>query len=417
MTAEPGRTHNAAMTAAIIEPGLLKLFRWFVAIRIAFLGLVWLSIQDAASITTRQVPVPGIVVSVALLIYLGSSWLRERMGRAYLPVALAVATLGPIVEHSMTVAARLDAGEGVNEAVADYWLLFFVLLVPLIFVAWQYRFRAVVLFSLGVTLLDGARLGAQIEGTNAGATAVGALLVGRGLLFVFVGYFITSIVRVQRQQQRELVQHAATVEQLATSRERNRLARELHDTLAHTLSAMAVQLEGAKSLWDDDPSRARSMVDRSLEGARSGLDEARRAIDALRASALEELGLVGALEKIATDMNETTSVAVLASVTDVGEIDPSLEQVTYRIADEALTNVVRHSQAAYAQLELRRDRDRMILVVKDDGVGFDPEAALEDGHLGLAGMRERATLIGGALDIESSPGEGATVRFEVAVPR
>ena len=403
----------APMNATAIEPGLLRLFRWFIAIRLGFLGLVLLSVRNNPDAATLQVPMPGIVMSVALLVYLGSDGLRRRLGRAYLPVALVVASLGPIVEHTITFAARLDAGEAVNDAIADYWVLFFVLFVPLILTAWQYRFRAVVLFAVVVTFFDGARLGAQLGDTNADMPVVGALLLGRGLLFLFVGYFITKIVAVQRDQRSELMRHAATVEQLATSRERNRLARELHDTLAHTLSAMAVQLEGARSLWDHEPDQARRMVDRSLAGARSGLTEARRAIAALRASALEELGLVVALEKMADDMSETTSVRVDAVIDDVGVLDPSVEQVTYRIADEALTNVVRHSGASQATVRMSRDGRRLVLSVADDGGGFDPATAGDDGAYGLAGMRERAELVGGVLDIESRVGTGTTVRFSV----
>ena len=399
------------MSAATIEPGLLRVFRWFVAIRLGFLVLVWLSIRDEANVDTEQVPEPGIVISVALLLYLGSPQLQRRLGRAYLPIALVVASLGPIIEHGLTVTARLDAGESVNDAIADSWLLFFVLFVPLILTAWQYRFRVVVAFAALVTFADGVRLGAQLEETNADLSLVGALLVGRGVLFLFVGYFITNIVKVQRQQQRALVNHASTVEQLVTSRERNRLARELHDTLAHTLSAMAVQLEGAKSLWDDDPDTARAMVDRSLDGARSGLAEARRAIHALRGSALEELGLARALVKLAEDMTDTTSVRVEATVNDVGEIEPGVEQVTYRIADEALTNVVRHSGAETAQLRLERLGPHVVLVVSDDGHGFDPNVTGDNGQLGIAGMQERAKLIGGSLDIVSAEGSGTTVRF------
>ncbi len=405
----------AAVSGAAIEPGLVSLFRWFVAIRLGFLVLVWLSVRNQAEVDTIQVPAPGIVIAVALLAYLSSCRLQRRMGRAYLPMALFVAAVGPIVEHTLTVAARLDGGAAVADAVADYWLLFFVLLVPVILTAWQYRFRTVVLLTVGVTLLDAARIGVQVERGGDGLPVVGALLVGRALLFVFVGYFITKIVGVQRRQQRALRRHAATVEQLATSRERNRLARELHDTLAHTLSAMAVQLEGAKSLWDRDPERARAMVDRSLQGARSGLEEARRAIAALRASALEELGLAAALEKLTGDLTATSSVAVHGEIAHPGDIDPGLEQATYRIAEEALTNVVRHSGATAASLVLQRQGPRLLLTVHDDGVGFDPTAAGGDGHLGVAGMTERAGLVGGTLGVESMPGCGTTVRFEVEV--
>lgn len=399
--------------ATTIEPGLLRVFRWFVAVRLGFLGLVLLSLRDRPSTETLLVPGPGIIISVVLLLYLGAGGLRRRLGRAYLPIALAVAAVGPIIENAITVARRLDRGETVNAAVADYWLLVFVLFVPLILVAWQYRFRAVVLLAGGTTLLDAVLLGSQLQTTDADLSVVGALLVGRGAMFAFVGYFIGRIVAVQREQRRALSRHATTQEQLATSRERNRLARELHDTLAHALSAVAVQLEGVRALWDTDPEQAKGMLDTSLETTRRGLTEARRAIQALRASPLEELGLAGALRHIAIRMEDTGPVRVAVDVAEGDGADPEVEQAVYRIADEALTNVERHAEATSATVRLERRARRLMLTVWDDGVGFDPESIDAEGHHGLNGMRERAALVGGTIDIASRPGEGTRVRFEV----
>ncbi len=404
------------MATTSIEPGLLRVFRWFVAIRLGFLGFVALSLRNRPDDETLLVPGPGIVLSVALLLYLGAPGLQRRLGRAYLPIALFVASVGPIVEHTITVSRRLARGEGPNEALADFWLLVFVLFVPLILTAWQYRYRVVVGLALGTTMLDAVRLGAQLEGAAADLSIVGALLVGRGLVFAFVGYFIVKIVATQREQRRALARHATTVEQLATSRERNRLSRELHDTLAHTLSAVAVQLEGARSLWDSDPERAQAMVDRSLEGTRSGLVEARRAIDALRASPLEDLGLEGALRDLLDRASAGSAVALSLDVDlDGSEFDPEVEQAVYRIAAEALANVVRHSEATKATLRLETRGGRLRLVVWDDGKGFDPAAATGDGHHGIGGMRERAALIGGSLDVGSGSGAGTTVRLEAAI--
>ena len=404
------------MANVSIEPGLLRVFRWFVAVRLGFLVLVLLSLRDRPSEETLLVPGPGIVGSVALLLYLSSQRVQDRLGRFFLPIALVAATVGPIIEHGITVARRLDRGERANAAVADYWLLLFVLFVPLILTAWQYRYRAVVLFAVATTLLDGIRLGAQLEPTNADVSVVGALLVGRGVMYAFVGYFIVKIVTVQREQRRALGRHASTVERLATSRERNRLARELHDTLAHTLSAVAVQLEGARSLWDADPGRAKAMLDRSLDGTRSGLTEARRAIQALRAAPLEELGLGGAVVELAVRATESGSLPVACDVgEDLGELDPEIEQAVYRIADEALANAVRHSGAAKATVRLDRRGNRVRLAVWDDGEGFDVSADPAGGHHGLRGMRERAELIGARLELVSRPGGGTTLHLEAPV--
>ena len=218
----------------------------------------------------------------------------------------------------------------------------------------------------------------------------------------------------QKQARRSLTTHSATLEHLATSRERNRLARELHDTLAHSLSGIAVQLEAVRSIWDDDPDKARAIVGRALEDARGGLGEARRAIHALHASSLEELGLRAALQQLGDTTSERSGIAVEVTVGDkVQDLPPELENAIYRVADEALTNVARHSDAESAGVALVRRGGRIRLEVRDDGTGFDRSAEVPDGHVGIRGMRERAEMVAGSLAIASQSGEGTTVTFEV----
>jgi signal transduction histidine kinase len=245
---------------------------------------------------------------------------------------------------------------------------------------------------------------------------VTSLLVARGLLFAFVGFVVVKLAAAQKASRRTIAAHATTLEALATSRERNRLARELHDTLAHSLSAVAVQLEAVKALWHDDPEEAQRMLDRSLVGARDGLGEARRAIQALRASPLEELGLTGALDRLRTETESRSSLEVDLSVDEpLGDLDPHVEQAVFRIADEALTNAVRHASAHRAEIELRRRGTQVELRVSDDGAGFDPDRVGRDGHHGVTGMRERAEMVGGVLTLESAPGAGTTLRFAAEV--
>jgi signal transduction histidine kinase len=398
-----------------IEPGLLRVFRWFVGIRLVLLLLSFWSVQRNPDVVNPRSPALGIVLMLVLLVLLTWGPAERLLGRAFLPLALLVASVGPLLEHAVTVATRVARGSSANQALADYWQLFFLLFVPLLLIAWQYRYRAVVLFAVGTTLLDVSVTIPLLRTRSLDLPALGGLAFVRGLLFAFVGIFVVKLVAAQREARAALTRHGAMLEQLATSRERNRLARELHDTLAHSLSAVAVQLEAVRSLWDLDPKEARIMLDRSLQGARRGLGEARRAIHALRASPLEERGLVGALQQLCHTTAQRSGLAVRLVPGDVGELAPSLEQVTYRIADEALSNAVRHSGGGRAEVGLKRRGDRLQLIVSDDGVGFDPAAVVADGHFGLQGMRERAELVGGDLTIESRSGEGTTVRFEVGV--
>jgi len=211
-----------------------------------------------------------------------------------------------------------------------------------------------------------------------------------------------------------LTHYASTLEQLATSRERNRLALELHDTLAHTLSGLSVQLETVNAYWDVDAPRARVLLEKSLESARTGLEETRRALKALRASPLDDLGLAAALEALARDAAARAGLKLeLAIDASLPALSPDVEQGIYRVAQEALSNVVKHASAQAIVFELENAGGKIKLTVSDDGVGFEPGKLENGGHFGLAGMRDRAQLAGGELEVKSAPGAGTTVRFTV----
>lgn len=397
-----------------IEPGLLRIFRWYVAIRLGVGVLVLWSVNADPDPTNPRFPGGGVFLFGLLMVLLVWPGAQRKLGRMFLPVALALATLGPIVESTQNVVGRLDAGLSPNQALADYWLPFFLLWVPLLLIAWQYRYRAVIAWTVVTTLLDAGSAIPPLEEAGADMRVVTALVLARGLLFAFVGLFVVKLVGGQKEARKAIGLHAATLEELATSRERNRLARELHDTLAHSLSATAVQLEAVKALWDPDPEKAKEMLDESLDGARTGLAEARRAIHALRASPLEEWGLAGALDHLGAAVEARSSISVTVDVVDdLNGVEPQIEQAMYRIADEALTNIVRHSGASQARIELDRKGRGLSLRVHDDGTGFDTAGAVPNGRVGLKGMRERADLVGGSLTVESEASQGTTVRFEV----
>ncbi len=402
------------MRSSTIEPGLLNIFRWFVAIRLSLLVIVAWSNEQNPDPTNPRFPEVGLLFFGVMMIMLLWLRLQRMMGRAYLPVLLILASIAPIAESAANVEGRLDAGMTINDALADYLFTFFLLFVPLLLIAWQYRFRAVMAFAVGTTLLDMAAILPLVETSTTNVAELTGLMVARGLLYLFVGLVVAKLAKAQREARRSLASHSTTLEHLATSRERNRLARELHDTLAHSLSGIAVQLEAVKTLWDDDSPQARAMLDRALSDARSGLGEARRAIQTLRASPLDDLGLVGALEQLGGTIGDRTGLVVATDVDErLGDLDPELENVVYRIADEALTNVARHSGASTARVDLRRKSGRVRLTVTDDGHGFDVDADLPEGHVGITGMRERAEVVGGTVDI-SSGAEGTTVLFEVS---
>jgi len=197
--------------------------------------------------------------------------------------------------------------------------------------------------------------------------------------------------------------------------ERNRLAREIHDTLAQGLTAITLQLETAEASLDGDKlDRARAAVHQALALTRANLDETRRSMMDLRAVPLEGRTLAHALKALADEWLAKGSFTIHCDITGgVRPLPLRVELSLYRIAQEALTNVARHAQAYQVNIRLATTADRAHLIIEDDGHGFDPSQPSKDRY-GLIGISERVKLLGGQLKLETSPGEGT--RVEVDAP-
>jgi two-component system NarL family sensor kinase len=219
----------------------------------------------------------------------------------------------------------------------------------------------------------------------------------------------------------ERTQLADQATRVALVEERNRLAREVHDTLAQELTGIALQLEAADALLEHSPERARARIRQALERTRESLDEARRSVLDLRAGPLERQALPAALEALIGRFAEETGIAVSSQLALAGPRLPArVEEALYRIVQEALGNVRQHAQASAVRIELRQASDAIQLLVTDDGRGFDVDVPGEPGPsssahgFGLIGMQERARLLNGVMRISSCPGAGAQV--EVSLP-
>jgi signal transduction histidine kinase len=346
-------------------------------------------------------------------------WVQQRLKQAFVPLIILVITVAPIVisnltEHQSALGPRFYSPE------SNVLAIFPFLFVGLLLVAWRYRWQYILYIILGITALSLAMTWISAPDMQP-FQGVLVLTLIQTVIFLVIGFsisFLMGQLRAQRQSLEEanmrLTHYASTLEQLTTSRERNRLALELHDTLAHTLSGLSVQMETAKAYWDVDPPMARTILDKSLEAARSGLEETRRALKALRAGPLDDLGLALAITSLAKDVALRASLTLELSVTDkLPSLSPDIEQGIYRIAQEALANVVKHASAKKLAVELTVRDGKVILTVCDDGVGFDAGKENGTGHFGLTGMRERAHLAGGELDVTSGPGRGTTVRLTI----
>ena len=197
--------------------------------------------------------------------------------------------------------------------------------------------------------------------------------------------------------------------------ERQRLARELHDSVSQALYGIALGARSARNRLARDPQRAVEPLDYVLSLAEAALTDMRSLILELQPESLEREGLVGALAKRAEAIKGRYDIDVRTDLPDEPPIPLDTKQAIYRIAQEALHNLVKHSRAKHASLRLRSDRDALTMEVADDGEGFDPSRSYP-GHFGLPSMRERAESGGGELQIESRPGEGTTVRVRVPIP-
>jgi signal transduction histidine kinase len=206
----------------------------------------------------------------------------------------------------------------------------------------------------------------------------------------------------------------------AREEERRRLRRDLHDGLGPQLSGQALTIDAIRSLLKRDPAAAEELLVDLKAQTREAAADIRRLVYALRPPALDSLGLVGALRKKAAQFEQDGSLRV--SVEAPKELPPlpaAVEVACYRIAEEALTNVVRHAEAQTCALSLAIDEGEMRLEVRDDGRGLPEARARETGRagVGLTSMRERAAELGGRLVVEALPAGGTCVRAELPLPR
>jgi signal transduction histidine kinase len=204
----------------------------------------------------------------------------------------------------------------------------------------------------------------------------------------------------------------ARARQLAALEERQKLARDLHDSVSQALYGIALGARTARTLLDRDPTRLADPLDYVLALAEAGLAEMRALIFELRPESLKTEGLVAAITKQADSLRARHRLDVRVQLGPEPAVPLEAKEALYRITQEALHNVAKHARATRVDLCLAIDGDRLHLEVGDDGIGFDPAAAFP-GHLGLQSMRERAERLGGRLQVESAPRQGTRLQVEI----
>jgi len=198
----------------------------------------------------------------------------------------------------------------------------------------------------------------------------------------------------------------------AALEERQRLARELHDSVSQALYGIALGANTALEIAEHDPERVADPLEYVLSLAEAGLAEMRALIFELRPESLEAEGLVAALEKQAAALRARHEMVVETVLCEEPEATPEAKEAAYRIAQEALHNTVKHARATRVEIKMECAPERITIEVSDDGVGFDPEGDFP-GHLGLRSMRERASRLGGTLEVESALGGGTRIRARI----
>jgi NarL family two-component system sensor histidine kinase YdfH len=249
--------------------------------------------------------------------------------------------------------------------------------------------------------------------------ALSELIVNGGAIILFMVLLNQQLAEREKAQElaerlesanAQLAANAARIESLTLQNERQRMARELHDTLAQGVAGLVLQLEAVKAhLASDRLDRASAIVDQALTRARGTLSASRAAIDDLRS---EPGDLAEAVREKVDRFTQGTGIPCELELSlEENQLLPEITDHGLSILSEALANVMKHAQATKVNVRFRVHKDELELEVHDDGKGFDNHQETGDGHYGLLGMRERARLTGGELKIESNAGQGTTVRF------
>lgn len=239
--------------------------------------------------------------------------------------------------------------------------------------------------------------------------------------FMLIGLFILLLVNayfsVQRSRQElayaheQLRQYSLRIEDQATLQERNRIAREIHDALGHVLTAQGIQLDTVYHFWTTDPDRAFRALTEAKRLSSQALYDVRQAISTLRVDPLQGLSLEDGLVRLIQTFDRTTGILSRCTIRLSVSPPGTMKACIYRIIQEALTNVAKHSHAAEVNIYLQSTATQLNLLIQDNGIGFDPQ--YNESGFGLRGMEERTLALGGLFRVVSQPGGGCKIMAQI----
>jgi signal transduction histidine kinase len=242
-----------------------------------------------------------------------------------------------------------------------------------------------------------------------------------GLTFVFVLLSMNSMVAERQSREKlaianeKLRQYALRIENQATLQERNRLARDIHDSLGHSLTALNIQLETALKLSQSNPDKAKAFLARAKELGSQALHEVRQSVSAMRSDPVQGRPLEDAIASLAEELQRSTGIVPTCTLLLERPLPPEVHTAAYRIVQESLTNICKYASATEVNIQLQTTSDELDLTIQDNGKGFNVEANTTG--FGLQGMRERTLALGGQLLVDSKPGSGCRITAHFPLPR
>lgn len=377
--------------------------------QIIFITMILPSFPPANELSEARPATRNILVALVLL-YTGLTtvgWVRinrrsHRLLRVYFAAVLGLATV-------ITLAIASISGEGAsNGLMVMVPVLQSAILTP--------RARWVIAL---LALLEHAAANLVFGSFELALEHTFALSFG-ALGFSFVGSVIVSEEKARQEADRlvgeldktnrKLIEYADEIESLSTARERNRLAREIHDNLGHYLTAINMQTQAALAVLDTDRARAVDALHKVQALTKEGLGEIRRSIAAMQPSNLADRSLIDALVALVEESGAAGFPVHFELEAEMRPCSAQIEMALYRTAQEGLTNIRKHAQATQASLRLSYARnDCVSLTLQDNGVGSDKQ----DTGFGLVGIRERVNLLNGSLKIRTAPNQGFILEVEI----
>lgn len=398
------------------EPGLVRTFQWLSVVLVILQPLLQGALSRVIGVADPINPLVTLIIPVLLVAYSWVPWFQGHLGQLYLPIGLIVYAANNLLTKDLTLQWLTSPSALMSGMLLLTMRVWIMMQVVVVFIAWQYRFYWSIAAALLISLIDVAISLPFLAVSDVSLSLFVGIVVIRFVAVAVIGAVLSLLINRQRAQRQaladanlKLAEHAATAERLAVSQERIRLAQELHDTLAHSLTSITVQLEAAQTIWEVDQAKARALIEGALSNTRSGSMEARRALQALRAGPLEEVGLRVAVGNLARSTAARANLTLdLAMPDELPVLTKAKEQCIYRVAQEALSNVARHARATQVRVEVQHTRGQLTLSIADNGRGFD-QMTVNGTHFGLKGLRERAELVGAKLEIISEPQGGTTL--------